>query len=90
MCEQKPELIAMNGHCGGIAPGPLPLLMGPPVDVCPVVLAQPAAAVEALAVDLFRGLPAPHTPTPFVQGLMRLVDEWKAARAAAAGGAHGQ
>lgn len=79
----------MNGSCGGIAPGPLPLLLGPPVDVCPVVLAQPAAAVEWLAADLLRGLPPPAIPTPFVVGVMRLVDEWKAARAAA-GGAHGQ
>lgn len=42
----------LNGRCGGEAPGRLPLLVGEPVDVCPVALAlaEPEAAQLAQAL----------------------------------------
>ena len=83
LCHMKPGLLAMNGNCGGIAPGPLPLYVGPPVDRCPVWLGQQedAPAVESLAADLYRGHPVAgaDAPTPFMRALVRLVATWKAA-----------
>ena len=84
----------MNGHCGGKAPGKLPLLVGDPVDVCPVVLGQEAAELAQLATDMINGIPVPGTPTPFVADLARLVEGWKIQikeqREAAAGVTRGQ
>lgn len=77
----------MNGSCGGPAPRPLPLLVGPSVDRCPVWLGQQedATDVEFTAADLFFGRAAPDSgvPTPFLRSLMRTVAEWKAESEAA-------
>lgn len=71
----------MNGNCGDVAPGPLPLLVGTAVDRCPVVLGhgEGAPAVAPLASALFRGEHQADPPeTPFVRSLRRVVAEWRA------------
>lgn len=80
MCHEKPELIRMNGNCGDIAPGPLPLLVGNAVDRCPVVLGHgdDAPAVAPLAGALFRDEHQADPPeTPFMRSLRRTVAEWR-------------
>lgn len=70
----------MSGNCGGLVPKMLPLLVGPPVDRCPVWLGhqEDAVEIERLAADIYTGMVSPPSDgTPFVKSLTRQIAAWK-------------
>jgi len=47
----------LNGQCGDVAPGPLPVLVGPPVDRCPTAMMLGSPDLEL--ASLMPGLAGP-------------------------------
>lgn len=78
-----PVVMERQGNCGGLVPGGLPILYGPPVNRCPVAMgAQPdvrqwAQLVPGPSSDgLLAGVPDRELP-PFYRQLRSLAVMWK-------------
>jgi hypothetical protein len=67
---QNPRLLELNGMCGGVAPGRLPILVGDAVDRCPTAMGMQDPEVLRAANALARAGIDPKGNPGVVEGLL--------------------